>query len=77
VGSVLQLNLRQRGHDSGAQAEPDNSGSTTVDVSPGLTLAADNGSTLYVYLQLPVYQKVRGIQLVPRQAVAAGWTIDF
>ena len=77
VGSVLQLNLRQRAHDSGAQAEPDNSGSTAVDLSPGLTLAVDTSSILYVYLQVPLYQKVRGIQLVPRQSLAAGWTVDF
>ncbi|MEO8152900.1 MAG: hypothetical protein ABI605_07515 [Rhizobacter sp.] len=77
VGSVLQLNLRQRQHDRGAQAEPDNSGSTAIDLSPGLTLAVDGGSSFYVYLQVPVYQKVRGIQLVPRQSLAAGWTVDF
>ena len=77
VGSVLQLNLRRRQHDSGAQAEPGNSGSTAIDLSPGLTLAVDGSSTFYVYLQVPVYQKVRGIQLVPRQSLAAGWTVDF
>lgn len=76
-GGVLQVNARQRGRDRGDQAEPDNSGSTTLDVSPGLTLAVGHASTLYAYLQLPVYQKVNGIQLVPRKALAAGWTSDF
>jgi len=77
VGSVLQLNLRQRAHDNGAQSEPDNSGSTAIDLSPGLTVAVGTGSTLYAYLQLPLYQKVRGIQLVQRQSLALGWTADF
>jgi hypothetical protein len=77
LGTVLQLNLRYREHDSGAQAEPANSGFTTLAVSPGITLGAGAASTLYVYLQLPVYQKVRGIQLVPRGALALGWTSDF
>jgi hypothetical protein len=77
LGSVLQLNFRQRGRDSGAQAEPDNSGSTTVNLSPGLTVTLGEASTLYAYVQLPVYQHVNGIQLVPRSALAVGWTHDF
>ncbi|MEQ1684935.1 MAG: hypothetical protein ABL916_14910 [Burkholderiaceae bacterium] len=77
VGSVLQLNLRQRGRDSGAQSEPGNSGSTTVDLSPGVTVGVGHASTLYAYVQLPLYQKVNGIQLVPHSALALGWTSDF
>lgn len=77
LGTVLQLNAHHRGRDSGLQAEPDNSGSTTVDLSPGVTLAVGPASTLYAYVQVPVYQKVNGIQLVPRSALALGWTTDF
>jgi hypothetical protein len=77
LGTVLQVNMRHRGRDAGAQAEPDNSGSTTVDLSPGVTFSAGHAATLYAYLQLPVYQKVNGIQLVPRRALAVGWTSDF
>ena len=76
-GTVLQLNARQRGRDQGAQAEPANSGSTTLDLSPGLTWAVGPASTLYAYLQHPLLQKVNGIQLVPHVAFAAGWTRDF
>ncbi len=77
LGTVLQLNLRHREHDSGNQAEPANSGFTTLALSPGVTVATSGASTLYAYLQVPVYQKVRGIQLVPRGALALGWTSDF
>ncbi len=77
LGTVLQLNARQRGRDSGAQAEPDHSGSTTVDLSPGVTFGLGHASTLYAYLQLPLYQKVNGTQLVPRSALALGWTSAF
>jgi len=77
VGSVVQLNARHRGRDAGAEAEPDLSGSTTVDLSPGVTLAVGHKATLYAYLQLPVYQDVNGLQLVPRRALALGWTVDF
>ena len=77
VGGVVQLNARWRGHDRGAQAEPDNSGSTTIDISPGLTLAVGGASTFYAFVQVPIYQRVTGIQLVPRVALAVGWTRDF
>ena len=77
LGTVLQLNMRHRGHDSGAQAEPGNSGSTTIDLSPGVTYGVGHGMTVYGYLQLPLYQKVTGIQLVPRSSFAVGWTSDF
>jgi len=77
LGSVLQLNWRHRGRDSGAQAEPDNSGSTTLDLSPGVTLGIGPDSTLYAYLQVPLMQRVGGIQLVPRSTLAVGWTSDF
>ena len=77
LGTVLQLNLRHRRHDGDAQAEPANSGFTTLALSPGVTVATGGASTLYAYVQLPVYQNVRGIQLVPRSAFALGWTGDF
>ena len=77
LGAVVQLNLRHRARDSGAQAEPDNSGSTTLDLSPGITIGVAGTSTAYAYKQLPLYQKVNGIQLVQRSALAVGWTCDF
>jgi hypothetical protein len=77
LGAVLQLNLRQRARDGGAQSEPDLSGSTTLDLSPGVTVGVGHASTLYAYVQVPLYQKVNGIQLVPRSALALGWTSDF
>jgi hypothetical protein len=77
LGAVLQLNMRKRDHDSGNQAEPVNSGSTMVDLSPGITVGVGESSTLYAYVQVPVYQRVSGIQLVPRTSIAIGWTADF
>lgn len=77
MGTVLQLNMGHRAHDSGAQAEPGNSGSTLVDLSPGITFGVGHAGTLYAYVQLPVYQKVTGIQLLPRGSLAVGGTWDF
>jgi hypothetical protein len=71
---VLQANLSHREHDSGDNAEPTLSGSTTLSLSPGLSAALGHSDTAYAYLQLPVYQKVTGIQLVPKYSLAFGWT---
>ena len=77
LGTVVQLNVRRRERDAGVQAEPNNSGSTSVDLSPGVTFGLGHASTLYAYEQLPVYQKVNGIQLVPRASFVIGMTSDF
>jgi hypothetical protein len=74
---VLQLNAVQRERDSGAQAEPDNSGSTTVMLSPGVSVALGAHDTTYAFVQVPLLQDVNGIQLVPRAALALGWTHSF
>lgn len=74
---VLQANLSQRGHDSGDNAEPTLSGSTTLSLSPGVSVALGQGDTAYGFVQWPVYQKVTGIQLVPTYSLAMGWTHAF
>jgi len=75
--AVLQLNAAHRARDSGAQAEPDNSGSTTVALAPGISAAVADHDMLYAFVQLPLYQKVNGIQLVSRANAAVGWTHAF
>ena len=74
---LLQANLTQRGRDSGAQAEPEVSGGTTLNLSPGASLSLGAGDLVYGFVQLPVYQKVNGIQLVPDASLALGWTHSF
>lgn len=74
---LLQANLSQRGRDSGDNAEPALSGSTTLSFSPGLSLAVGPSDTVYGFLQVPVYQRVNGIQLVATHSLALGWTHAF
>jgi hypothetical protein len=75
--TVLQLNLTHKGRDQGEQAEPENSGSTTVSLSPGVSVVTALHDTAYAFVQVPLYQKVNGIQLVPRVSFAVGWTHLF
>jgi hypothetical protein len=74
---LLQANLARRERDSGVQAEPALSGSTTLSLSPGVSVLAAAGDTLYAFVQLPIYQKVNGIQLVPQAGLVVGWTHSF
>ncbi len=77
VSGVLQFSVLDKARDSGAQAEPDNSGGTFVSLSPGLNWAVGASGVLYGYVVVPVYQRVNGIQLVPRTSFALGYTALF
>lgn len=77
VSGVLQASVVDKARDSGDQAEPENSGSTFISLSPGVNVAVGASSVLYGYVQVPVYQRVNGIQLVPRTSFAVGYTTSF
>jgi len=74
---LLQANWGQRGRDSGAEAEPELSGGRTLNLSPGVSISPGHDDLVYALLQVPVYQQVNGIQLVPRTSLAFGWTHAF
>jgi len=58
--------------DSGAQAEPEESGGRFVSISPGLSYAVSQTLQVYAFVQLPVYQYVNGVQLTASKAFVAG-----
>ena len=74
---LLQLNGMVKGRDSGANAEPDLSGSRTVFLSPGLAYSVTHDTQLYSFFQLPVYRYYNGIQLAVDWAFVAGLTVRF
>jgi hypothetical protein len=63
---LAQVNVRLRGRDDpgSTDALAANTGGTWVFLSPGLSLAAEGGASVYGYVQLPVYQRVNRIQIV-------------
>lgn len=77
VGLMLQLNALWKARDSGAQAEPDDSGSRTVSLSPGFTYALTPTFQVYAFVQVPVYQHVNGVQLVADRSYAVGVSAQF
>ena len=77
ISGVLQASVVDKARDSGEQGEPDNSGATFVSLSPGLNVAISAQGILYGYVQVPVYQRVNGIQLVPKTSFVLGYTVTF
>ncbi len=71
-GALLQLNAQIRERDRGPEAEPQDSGGSFIWLSPGLSYAASHGARIYGFVQLPLYQRVNGVQITAGWAVTAG-----
>jgi hypothetical protein len=73
----LQVNLRAEGREAGINADVDNSGATLVYLSPGVTFQVGQGIQLYAFAQVPVAQRVTGLQIEPRFSVSLGLHWSF
>jgi hypothetical protein len=56
VALQLQLNTHWKDRDSGANAEPEDTGGTFVHLSPGVSVALGDKTQLYGFVQVPLYQ---------------------
>jgi hypothetical protein len=77
VGLMLQVNGHYRGRDSGAQAEPEDTGGKFVFVSPGVSVALNKTTQLYGFVQVPLYQYVNGVQLTADWSAVIGASVRF
>ncbi len=77
VNALLQLNAHDRGRDHGAAAEPEDSGSRMLSLSPGLSVATGSVGRIYAFVQVPLYQYVNGTQLTPDWSAVIGWRQRF
>jgi hypothetical protein len=74
----LQFNAQVRSHDtSDDPAAHDNSGGRLLYISPGVTFNVGDRWHGHLFLQLPVYQQVYGLQLAPTRIVSAGMSYSF
>jgi hypothetical protein len=73
----LQVNVKFEGREHGAEADVENSGSTVIHLSPGVTAELSSKSTAFVFVQLPVYQRVNGLQLAPHWLLSTGLRWKF
>lgn len=68
----LQFNSRVERRETGSEADTPNSGATLVYFSPGATFNVSEKTSVYLFGQVPVYQRVNGYQLEPKWSVSAG-----
>ena len=73
----IQLNARYIRHDTGANADTVSTGGTLVYLSPGVTVPVAKKTSLYGFVQLPVYQGVNGVQLAPKYTASVGVRYRF
>lgn len=73
----LQLNARIEGRESGVNADIGNSGATLVYLSPGLTVDLGPRFQVYAFAQVPVAQRVTGLQIEPRWSASLGLHWSF
>ncbi len=68
----MQFNSRIEKRETGSEADTPNSGATLVYFSPGATLNVSGKTSVYLFGQVPVYQRVNGMQLEPKWSLSAG-----
>jgi hypothetical protein len=73
----LQINARIEGRDKGAQADIENSGATLVYLSPGAYFHLTHTTHAFAFMQLPVYQRVNGLQIEPKYTASVGVRFMF
>ena len=68
----LQINVRAEQRESGPNADVENSGATLAYLSPGLTLRATPSLQIFAFAQVPLAQRVNGLQIEPRSSFSMG-----
>ena len=77
VHALAQINVLWRGHDTGLNAEPADSGGKYVYFSPGVAVPLGGDTQIYGLVQLPLVQNVNGTQLTADWAATLGLTTRF
>lgn len=74
---LLQVNATIRNQDTGINSNTPNSGLKTVYLTPGAMIDITRHWQANATVYLPLYQRVNGIQLLPRQVASVGITYNF
>lgn len=84
LAPMLQLNIIKRQSDTGAQTVPLDpitgapvSGGTLAYLAPGASLRLGGGTSVYSFIQLPIYQNVSSLQLTPKYTFTLGVRQSF
>lgn len=74
---IVQLNAVLKRRDAGAAAEPGDSGSRSLFLSPGVSWQVTDSLRTYAFYQHPLHQRVNGVQLTPDRAIVLGVATRF
>ncbi len=74
---ILQMNARYVEHDTGAQADIYGTGGTLVYLSPGVSAPINKTLSVYSFLQVPIYQRLNGVQLSPTLTASVGVRFSY
>jgi hypothetical protein len=74
---TLQLNILNKRVDSGTAADTFATGGTLAYLTPGLLYRVSEKTQVYANVQLPIYQNVNGIQIVPSYIASMGVRVHF
>lgn len=74
---TLQFNYLYKTADSGTAADTWATGGTLLYATPGILYRLTEKTQVYANVQLPVYQNVNGIQLVPSYIASMGVRVHF
>jgi hypothetical protein len=77
VNLLLQINTRISGRDEFLGMGVPNTGVTFVDVTPGVVLTASESTAFYAHVQIPIYQYVNEVNLVPNWGLMMGISYGF
>jgi hypothetical protein len=73
----LQINARVEKREQGLNADIENSGATLLYLSPGVTWNLSRRFSAYGFVQVPLYQRVNGLQIEATQFVSLGLHYHF
>jgi hypothetical protein len=68
----LQLSFRKTWRDSGPNSDRPNSGGEQVNLAPGLSAKLGTKVVGFGFVELPLYNRVNGFQLVPKAKLSLG-----
>ena len=74
---ITQINTRISRRDRYVGMDVPNTGVTFINITPGLVITASENVSLYTHVQVPIYQRVNDVNLVPNIGIMAGISYGF
>ncbi len=77
INLLAQINTRISGRDKFLGMDVPNTGVTFVNLTPGVVLTASESTAFYAHVQIPIYQYVNEVNLVPNWGLLMGISYGY